>query len=88
MMWQDAINKQISNVCIAFEILDAYQPIPVDMTKASGYIIFNVKMDFTQKARQDKYGHRMPEPMKSTYAGVVSRESIGIPLTYTALSQI
>ena len=45
-------------------------------------------MDFTRKARWVKDGHRTPDPKTSTYAGVVSRESIRIALTYAALHQI
>ena len=33
-----------------------------------------------------KDGHKTPQPDWSTYAGVVSRESIRIPLTYAALN--
>ena len=43
-------------------------------------------MDFTWKARYVLDGHRTPDPDGSTYAGVVSRESIRIALTYAALN--
>ena len=33
-------------------------------------------------------GHRTPDPSHSTYAGVVSRESVCIALTYAALNNI
>ena len=45
-------------------------------------------MDFTRKARWVKDGHRTPDPTTSAYAGVVSRESIRIALTYAALNGI
>ena len=45
-------------------------------------------MDFTRKARWVKDGHRTPEPEFSTFAGVVSRESVRIALTYAALNGI
>ena len=43
-------------------------------------------MDFTRKARWVKDGHRTPTPLESNYAGVVSRESVRIALTYAALN--
>ena len=49
---------------------------------------FDVKMDFTRKTRWVKDGHRTPEPDQSTFAGVVSRESVRIALTYAALNNI
>ena len=33
-------------------------------------------------------GHKTPEPEGSTYAGVVSRQSVRIALTYAALNGI
>ena len=35
-----------------------------------------------------KDGQRTPQPQKSTYAGVASKESVRIALTYTALKQL
>ena len=85
-MWFDATNKEMANVGIAFEI----QPrevtkAPPGWTKASGHLIFDVKMDFTRKARWVKDGHRTPDSITSSYAGVVSKESIRIALTYAAM---
>ena len=54
----------------------------------TGHIIFDVKMDFTRKARWVLDGHKTPEPIISTYADVVSRESVRIALTYAALNGV
>ena len=43
-------------------------------------------MDFTRKARWVLDGHKTPPVAGSTYAGVVSRESVRIILTYAALN--
>jgi hypothetical protein len=43
-------------------------------------------MDFTRKARWVLDGHKLPTPEGSAYAGVVSRESVRIALTYAALN--
>ena len=45
-------------------------------------------MNFTRKSRWIKDGHKTPDPKQSRFAGVVSRESIRIALTYTALNNI
>jgi hypothetical protein len=43
-------------------------------------------MDFMRKARWVLEGHKTPDPIGSTYAGVVSRESVRIAFTYAALN--
>ena len=43
-------------------------------------------MDFTRKARWVLDGHRTPDPIRSTFAGVDSRESVRIAFTYAALN--
>ena len=45
--WRDAIKKEMYNVSIAFEILESGQDPPPRWRKSSGYIVFDVKMDFT-----------------------------------------
>ena len=45
-------------------------------------------MDFTRRARWVLDGHKTPDPIGSTYAGVVSRESVRIALTYGALNEL
>ena len=69
-------------------ILGDDENLPVGYTKATGHIIFDVKMDFTRKARWVLDGHRCADPYGSTYAGVVSRDSVRIALTYAALNKL
>jgi hypothetical protein len=83
--WADALTKEMGNVCIAFEILGPNDKPPVGWYKASGHIVFDVKMDFTHKARWVKDGHKTPDSTTPSFAGVVSRESIRVTLTYAAL---
>jgi hypothetical protein len=52
----------------------------------TGHLVWDVKMDFTRKARWVLDGHLTPSPIGSTYAGVVSRESVRIAFTYAALN--
>ena len=86
--WIKAINKEMTNVGIAFTILDDGIKLPPGWRKASGHLVFDVKMDFTRKARWVKDGHCTPDPTTSAYAGVVSRESVRVALTYAALRSL
>ena len=86
--WQDAIKTEMSTVSVAFDFqLTATAP-PPGYTRSSGHLIFDIKMDFTRKARWVKDGHRTKDPVTSTFAGVVSRESVRILFTYAALNDL
>ena len=75
-LWADSHKLEMSNVGVAFEVLKPGDKAPTGWKKASGHLIYDVKMDFTQKIRWVKDGHQTPNPKTSCYAGVVSRESI------------
>ena len=45
-------------------------------------------MTFERKANWVLDGHKTPDPIISTYAGVVSRDSVCIALTYAALNRV
>ena len=49
--WMDALRKEMGNVGIAFKIQPAGVKAPPGWTKASGHIIWDVKMSFERKAR-------------------------------------
>ena len=85
-LWRDAIKKEMTNVGIAFEVLEEREHAPVAWRKVSGHLVFDVKMDFTRKARWVLDGHKTSKPTGSTYVGVVSRESVRIAFTYAALN--
>ena len=76
MLWTNAVNLEMSNVGIVIEVLKKGQQAPPGWCNSSGHIIFDVKIDFTQKARWVKDCHQTPDPITSSYAGVVSRESV------------
>ena len=75
----------MSNVGVAFKILEIGESPPPGYTKSSRHIVFDVRMSFQRKSRWVKDGHCTPDPDTSSYAGVVSRESIRIFLTRAAL---
>ena len=87
-LWMDAIDKEMYEVDVAFKILEDEESLPVGYKRSSGHLVFDVKMDFTRKARWVKDGHRTPDLEDNKYAGVVSRESVRIALTYAALHGI
>jgi len=86
--WHKAIEKEMHNIGIAFEILEPGTNVPVGWTPVTGHIIFDVKMDFTCKARWVLDGRKTADPDCSTYAGVVTRESVYISLTYAVLNGV
>ena len=87
-MWRDALKKEMYNVGVAFEILDEGAHAPHGWKQVTRHLVWDVKMDFTRKARWVLDGHKTPDPIGSTYAGVVSRENVRIALTYAALNDL
>ena len=87
-LWMDALSKEMFEVGVAFKVLDDHEELPVGYTPTSGHLIWDVKMNFTRKARWVKDGHKTPDLDSNKYAGVVSRESVRIALTYAALYDI
>ena len=87
-MWRDALKKEMYNVGVAFEILDDRAHMPHGWKQVTGHLVWDVKMDFTRKARWVLDGHKTLDSIGSTYAGVVSRESVCIALTYAALNDL
>ena len=86
ILWRDALKKEMYNVGVVFEILDEGSHVPHGWKQVTGQLVWDVKMDFTRKARWVLDGHKTLDPIGSTYAGVVSRESVCISLTYAALN--
>ena len=67
--WQDAIGLEMKNVSVAFKILENGDSVPIGWTQSSGHLVFDVKMDFTRKARWVKDGHltKDPDPVSYTH---------------------
>jgi hypothetical protein len=85
-LWKDALAKEMTEVKVAFEVLEEEMKAPIGWSKVAGHLVWDVKMDFTRKARWVLDGHKTRNPIGSTYAGVVSRDSIRIAFTYAALN--
>jgi hypothetical protein len=52
------------------------------------HIVFNIKMDFTRKARFVTGGHTTTAPSLMTYSSVMSRDSIRLAFLIAALNDI
>ena len=74
--WWDAIEKEMRNVIVAFNILESGENTPIGYAKLGVHMVFDVKLDLTRKAQLVADGHLTPDPVDSTYAGVVSRETV------------
>ena len=91
-LWQDAIAKEMKHVLPAFS--DPSISIDDVKEKLRGYqrirchLIFDVKMDFTRKARFVAGGHVTDPPDCITYSSVVSRETVRIAFLLAALNDL
>ena len=78
----------MSKIMPAVRILDSIEAKPIGYQQIPWHIIFNVKMDFTRKARYVTGGHKTEDPTTPTYASVVSRDSVHIGFLLAALNDL
>lgn len=83
--WEKSIKKEMAKVRVAYKPHEDHTPDEVRRGKApemTGYqeitchLIFDVKMDFTRKARFVANGSTTDAPASVTYSSVVSRDSL------------
>jgi hypothetical protein len=86
--WHNAIQKEMKNNRIAFKFLDNGEPVPIGYKWIKCHMIFDVKMDFTRKARFVAGGHMTDPPPSITYSSVVSRDSVRIAFLLAALNDV
>jgi hypothetical protein len=86
--WHHAIVKEMTDNAIAFKILEDDQPIPIGSQWIPCHMIFDVRPDFTRKARYVAGGHRTETPASLTYSSVVSRESVCIAFLFATLNDV
>ena len=87
--WRKAIEKEMKNNATAFEIkdyLDNGGKIPPGYQLITCHMIFDIKMDFTRKARFVAGGHLTDPPKESVYSSVVTRESVRLFFLIAALN--
>jgi hypothetical protein len=86
--WHDAIHKEMKNNRLAFKVLEEEERVPVGYKWIKCHMIFDIKMDFTRKARYVAGGHMTDPPSSITYSSVVSRDSMRIAFLLAALNDI
>lgn len=84
--WARAIAKEMKAVSKAFQILDPDARHPPGYTPIEVHMVFDIKADFTRKARLIAGGHVTDAPSSMAYASVVSRERVCALLSYLQLS--
>ena len=85
-LWHDAIEKEMANSRVAFNLLGVEEGAPIGFKEITCHMIFDVKMDLTRKARYVAGGHLTDPPSSMTYASVVSRDSVRIAFLIAALN--
>jgi hypothetical protein len=84
-LWRKAVNKEMAQVKIAWKTHNGYTPqqtqegkVPdlVGFQEIGCHIVFDVKMDFTRKARFVAGGCTTAAPSSMTYSSIISRNSI------------
>ena len=87
-LWHDAIEKEIENSRIYFEVLDKDASVPVGYIEIACHLIFDVKMDLTRKARYVADGH-LTDPLSSmTYASMAGQDTVRIAFLVAALNNL
>ena len=87
--WYDAIQKEMHNVKVAFNILNEGENVPIGYQFVKCHMVFDVKMGTLQrKARLVAGGHMTDPPASQTFASVVSRKSVRIGLLLAALNDL
>ena len=70
--WRKTLQLEMSKILPAVKVLDKNEAKLVGYQQIPCHMVFNVKMDFTQKARYIAGGHKTVYPETPTYAGVVT----------------
>ena len=87
-LWRDDIHKEMTNLAVAFHILEHGENGPVGYGHITCHLIFDVKMDLRRKAQFVAGGHTPNPPVESTYADLVSIESVRIAFTIASLNDL
>jgi hypothetical protein len=93
--WEKALKKEMSKVSVAYKPKENVTPDDVRKGRVQDmlgfqeikcHIVFDVKMDFTRKARFVAGGHMTQPATSITYSSVVSRDSVRISFLLAALN--
>ena len=77
----------MKNVMPAFQFTKDGK-IPIRHKHIDCHMIFDIKMDLTQKAWLVAEGHQMDPPKESVYSSIISKDSVRIILMIAALNNL
>ncbi|KAI2500467.1 Reverse transcriptase (RNA-dependent DNA polymerase) [Fragilaria crotonensis] len=95
--WRKALSKEMGKVKVAWKPIDNVSPaqarsgqVPslIGFQEIRCHIIFDIKMDFTRKARFVAGGHTTDTPGSLTYSSVVSRDSVRLAFLIAGLNDL
>ena len=88
-LWADLIAKEMKNEWIAFKILANGNKVPIGFQRMQCHMIFDIKMeDLHWKLWLIAGGHMIDAPATTTFASVVSRETMQFALILTGLNNL
>jgi hypothetical protein len=95
--WREALGKEMTKAKVAWKSMDGITPEQVCTGKEPSmnglqeircHVIFDVKMDFTRKARFVAGGHTTDTPSSITYSSVVSRDSVRLAFLIAGINDL
>jgi hypothetical protein len=86
--WRLAIEKEMLSVKQVFEFQPDDKPVSAGYKWIPLQMIFDVKIDFTRKARLVAGGHLTDPPTTLTYSSVVSREIVRLAFLIASLNDL
>ena len=96
-LWRKVINKEMLRVKVAWkthdtntlqEVREGKVPELTGFQEIGSHIVFDIKMDFTQKAQFVAGRHTTAAPTSMTYSSMVSHDSIQIAFLIAALNDL
>jgi hypothetical protein len=84
-LWTNAVAKETLNVRPGFKFVDD-NVIPAFWKPVGVHMIFDVKMDLTQKARLVANSHETEVPTESTNSTIVTQDSVRLVFLLAALN--
>ena len=88
--WRDALSKEMGSLGDhkVFKLLERGEPIPEGYQMIPMWIIFDVKMNLTRKARLVAGGHVTKAPAWDCFCSVASRQSVRLAFLVAALNDL
>ena len=88
ILWQDNIQKEITNSYNAFKILERHGKPTSGYTEITCHLVFEIKLDMTRKSQYVAGGHLTDLPTHMTYSSVFSCETVCIGFLVTAVNEL